>query len=337
MVNELKMKRIVTFGEIMMRLTVPGFGKFAQANSYQTVFGGSEANVSASLAQFGFSTAHITAFPDNDLGKAANNHMISLGVDMRYTKFRAGRLGLYFMENGAMFRSPKIIYDRFHSAFSQLKPGDFNWDEIMQGTDWFHWTGITPAISHSAAEACLQAIKAAKKAGAMVSGDINYRRNLWQYGKSALEVMPELIANCDLIVAGTEDVKNCLGIDEQDLQKCFSKVQNKYPTIKTIATTHRETLSANHNTLQGVICSADEMHLSPKHDLNQIVDRVGTGDAFMAGLVYAKLQGKDDQHIIDFATAAGAYKHAIEGDVNIATVEDIAQLLNGENLGKLLR
>lgn len=331
------MKRVVTFGEVMMRLTVPDHGRFAQAGAFKAVFGGSESNVSASLSRFGVNAAHVTAFPDNDLGRRAAQSLMALGVDMRHTRFSEGRLGLYFMENGSMFRSPQIIYDRADSSFARLCPDDFDWSTIMERVDWFHWTGITPAISQNTAEACLSAIKAARKAGAVVSGDINYRRNLWQYGKDAREVMPSLIAHCDLIVAGTTDIFNCLDIAESDFDKACEKVVNLYPSIKTITTTIRETYSADHNSLQGVVWSKEGKNESRVFDLPRIVDRVGTGDAYMAGLIYALMHQKDKKSAVEFATASAAYKHSIEGDVNMATVQDIEQLLKGENLGKLLR
>lgn len=331
------MKKVITFGEVMMRLSTPDFQRFQQAKQFNVVFGGSEANVTASLAQFDIPSGHVTVFPDNDLGKSAANSLHFYGVDISHIQYKDGRLGTYYLENGAMFRSPRIIYDRFHSAFSTIQAQDINWDLVMKDAGWFHWTGITPAISQGAADACLEAIKAAKRVGATISGDINYRRNLWQYGKTALEIMPELISHCDIIVGGTTDFHNCLGIDEEDYLKACNKVALAYPSVKKIAKTIRETFSASHNSLQGVIWTEGKLVESKILELTHMVDRVGAGDAFMAGLIYGWITDRDNQYTVDYATAASAFKHTVEGDVNQATVAEIEQIMKGENLGKLLR
>ncbi len=321
----------------MMRLTAPGFERFAQADSFQCVYGGAEANVAVSLSQMGQSSTHITVFPEHALGKAASAYLQRTGVDTQYIQFGEGRLGLYFLENGAMQRSSKIIYDRFDSAFSKMMPGSFDWDAIMKTAAWFHWTGITPAISANAAKVCLEALQAAKKQGVMVSGDINYRRNLWQYGKSAQDVMPELIAHSHIVVGGEVDFENCLGIIGDNFKDTCDKVARQYNQIEKITTTERESLSASHNKLSGVLWSNEQVIRSATYDMASIVDRIGGGDAFMAGLVYGLLNLNSDEEALNYAVAASVLKHSIPGDANLASAAEILQLMNGENVGKLLR
>jgi 2-dehydro-3-deoxygluconokinase len=330
-------KRVVTFGEVMMRLSPEGQARFRQATNFNVVYAGSEANVAASLSFLGVPAAHVTCFPDNDLGKAAAHQLQSYGVDMQFTRYRDGRIGVYFIEHGASVRSPKIIYDRFDSAFAHLDPREFDWDKILANARWFHWTGITPAISQAAADACLEAIKTARKIGIRISGDINYRRNLWQYGKHARDIMPALIEMTDTIIAGVTDFDNCLGIAEDTFDKTCRKVMQSYPSIKVVASSTRETISASHNKLGAILFNGKELITSAPYDILPIVDRVGAGDAFMAGLIYGFIQGKTEQQTLDFALAACALKHTVEGDVNVVDAAEIESLVRGENVGKLLR
>src|SRR6478609_4855631 len=246
------MKSIVTFGEIMMRLSTPGFARLVQTDQFNALYAGSEANVAASLSCFGFNTAHVTRFPDNDLGKAATQSLKRYGVNTSHILFGEERIGIYFLENGAMQRASKIVYDRFDSAFAHIKPGMVDWDKVMKDVSWFHWTGITPAISQGAADVCMEAIVAARKQGATISGDINYRRNLWQYGKSARDIMPGLIELTDKIVGGVTDFENCLGITGDTYELACAKVMKSVPNIKAIASTHRESISSSHNTISGM-------------------------------------------------------------------------------------
>ncbi|WP_298541859.1 sugar kinase [uncultured Aquimarina sp.] len=329
-------KRVVTLGEVLMRLTTASNERFEQSDSYAVHFGGAEANVAISLAQWNISAAHITSFPYNPIGKAAFNYLKKNGVDTKYTKFDDGRMGLYFLENGVMQRSSKIIYDRYDSSFSKLDPTLFNWDNILKNADWFHWTGITPAISESAAQICLEALTVAQKLGITVSGDINYRRNLWQYGKSPLEIMPNLINKSNVIVGGLTDFENCLGISANNFEEGCKKVQQRYPTVHTISNTHREIISATYNKLSGVLWTNEELKVSKVYDMENIVDRIGGGDAFMAGLIYGLLH-KNDQDVIEFAVASSVLKHSILGDANLVSLEEVAQLLQGDNIGRLLR
>lgn len=329
-------KRIITLGEVMMRLSTTSHERFIQANDYHVVFGGAEANVAVALANWGFSAAHVSAFPDHDIGKAALKYLRSTGIDTSYIYFSEGRMGLYFLEKGAMQRSSKIIYDRFNSAFSLFDSSMVDWEKIFQDADWFHWTGITPAISASAALLCLDAVEAARKQGVKISGDINYRRNLWQYGKSPLDIMPELINHTDVIIAGLSDFENCMDIHEEDFMEACLRAQEKFPSIEKISTTQRGSISSTHNTLEGVLWNGEDLLPSKKYDMADIVDRVGGGDAFMAGLIYGLLNF-EDQEALEFAVASSVLKHSIPGDENYVSVEEVQHVMKGENVGKLLR
>ena len=329
-------KRIITLGEIMMRFSTQSHERFIQAQDYQLVFGGAEANVAASLAHWDFSAAHVTAFPDHDLGQAALRYLRASGIDTSYVYLAEGRMGLYFLEKGAMQRSSKVIYDRLYSAFSLFDSSLVDWDEVFDGADWFHWTGITPAISASAALLCLDAVEAARKHGVQISGDINYRRNLWQYGKSPLDIMPELIKNTDVIIAGLTDFENSMGIKEEDYISACKKAQEMFPAIRKISTTHRDSVSSSHNALEAVLWNGEKLLQSRRYDMHDIIDRVGGGDAFMAGLIYGLLNG-EDQEALEFAVAASVLKHSIPGDKNFVTVDEVNHLVKGENIGKLLR
>ncbi|AWW32924.1 sugar kinase [Echinicola strongylocentroti] len=329
-------KRVITLGEIMMRLSTPGHERFVSSNNYNVVFGGAEANVAISLANWGVSTAHVTAFPNHDIGKAATQYLRFAGLDTQYVFFEEGRMGLYFVENGAMQRSSKIIYDRFDSVFANFDGKAIDWKEVFDGADWFHWTGITPAISASAAKICEDAVNAAHEMGIKISGDINYRRNLWQYGKQPLDIMPGLIAKTDLIIAGLTDFENCMDIHEKEYIAACKKAQEISPSIKYISTTHRDNISASHNKLSGVLWNGKELLNSKSYDMTHIVDRVGGGDAYMGGLIYGLLKG-GDQDALEFAVAASVLKHSIPGDANFVSADEVAQLVKGENVGKLLR
>jgi 2-dehydro-3-deoxygluconokinase len=331
------MKRVITFGEIMMRLSTPGYSRFTQAESFNVLYAGSEANVASSLSNFGMSSAHVTRFPNNDLGDAATQTLKRYGVDTQYIVYGDERIGIYFLENGAMQRASRIVYDRFNSAFAHIKKGMIDWEMVFKDATWFHWTGITPAISQGAADVCYEAIQLARKNDITISGDINYRRNLWQYGKTAREIMPALIESTDVIVAGITDMENCVGITGDTFEGACRAFKKAYPNVKKIFTTERISISSSHNKLTGVVWNGKELKKSREYDLTHIVDRVGAGDAFMAGLIYGMSHEKNDQSTIEFATAAGAFKHSVEGDVNMATAEEIEALVKGENIGKLLR
>lgn len=329
-------KKVLTIGDVMMRLSTPGNERFLQANSYNVVFGGAEANVAVSLAQWDIDAYHMTVFPEHDLGMAAMRYLRQVGVKTDHIFFGPGRLGLYFLENGAMQRPSKIIYDRFDSAFANFEGKGLDWNTILEGVDCFHWTGITPALSQNAADMLLEALKAAKNLGVLVSGDINYRRNLWQYGKGPLDIMPKLIRYTDLIVAGLTDFENCMDITEPDYEDACRQAMKDFPQLKYITTTDRNNISASHNQLQGWLWNGKEILKSKNYDMTHIVDRIGGGDAYMAGLIYGLLHFPD-QTALEFATAASVLKHSIVGDANLVTKEEVLDLMKGENVGRLLR
>ena len=330
-------KKVVTFGEVMLRLSTHGFARFTQASGFDATYAGAEANVAASLVHFGVPAAHVTRFPNNDLGAAAAQALRKLGVDTSYIIYGDERMGVYFLENGAIIRASRIIYDRFESAFSQIRKGAIDWDVVLKDTGWFHYTGITPAISQGAADVCLEALKVANKKGITVSGDINYRRNLWRYGKSARDIMPALISLTDILVAGANDMENSMGIKADSFEDACRDSFRKFPNLKKIAKTNRDSISSSHNKITAKLFNGKKILKSKTYDLTHIVDRVGAGDAFMAALISGWLSEKSDQDTLEFATAACAWKHTVEGDVNLASREEIESVVKGENVGKLLR
>ncbi|WP_220463975.1 sugar kinase [Adhaeribacter radiodurans] len=336
------MQHVVTFGEIMMRLSTPGFARFSQATNLNITYGGGEANVAISLAYFNIPAAHVTRFPANDLGQAATALLRQHQVTTDHIIYGGDRLGLYFLETGAAARPSRVIYDRADSAFAELEPGMLNWEEILQNARWFHWTGITPAISEGAAQSCLEAVQVANKLGITVSADINYRKNLWQYGKKAYEVMPELVAGCDLIVSSIGDAADILQIKPaaeaaDPFVSVGQQIMQQYPRIKKIVNTNRGSISASHNTLAGMMWNGQQLLQTPTHDMVPIVDRIGGGDAFMAGLIYGLLTYQNDQQALDFAVAASALKHTIEGDANLVTVAEVEPVMQGDSSGRLKR
>ncbi len=270
----------------MMRLSTPGNARFTQAAHLNILYAGSEANVAASLSLFGLKTAHVTRFPDNDFGTAATQSLKKLGVDTSHILYGPQRMGLYFLENGSMQRSSRIVYDRFDSAFAHITPGTVDWNEVFKDASWFHWTGITPAISQGAADVCLEALQVAKKKGLTVSGDINYRRNLWQYGKTALDVMPALIEHTHIVVAGVADMENCANISGDSFEDTCKKFMKRFSNVKKMTTTLRNPISSSHNKLSALLWNGKELLHAKEYDLTHIVDRVGSGDAYMAGLIY---------------------------------------------------
>lgn len=321
----------------MMRLTAPGQQRFAQATSLGITYGGGEANVAAALAQMGVPAAHATVFPDNDLGRAAAAFFQKSGIDTSHIYYGPGRLGLYFMETGAGIRPSRIVYDRYDSAFARLNPDGFDWENILEGASWFHWSGITPAVSETARQACADAIGTARRLGITVSADVNYRRVLWQYGKTAQEVMPALVEGCDVAVCTEGDAGDIFGIQSADFRDMALQMKTRFPNLKKIIATRRDTLSASHNRLTGLCFDENGYYESPTFDLNPIVDRIGGGDAFMAGFIYGLLRYDNPADTLAFATAASALKHTVEGDFNLVTAAEVEQLMRGDVSGKLLR
>lgn len=336
------MKKIITLGEVMLRLVPPHNARFTQAQSFNATYGGGEANVAASLAQFGLTTAHVTVFPTNELGDAAVNFFRQMNVDTTFMVRRGKRIGTYFVEVGSAMRPTKIIYDRENSAIALAQPEWFDWDKIFADADWFHWTGITPALSENCRLITEQALQKANERGITVSADVNYRSNLWQYGKTAQEVMPDLVNHCDVITCSERDASEIFGIEvNEDAENTFISSSNlmmqAFPKLKKILTTRRVSHSASHNELQGILFDGNTYTESQKIDIEPMVDRIGGGDAFIAGFIYGDLMLKTTQDALNFAVAASALKHTIHGDVNLVTVDEVNEIVAGNTSGRIIR
>lgn len=345
------MPRVITFGEIMLRLSTPGYLRFSQARQLDATFGGGEANVAVSLANFGIDAEFVTRVPDNDIARSCLRDLRSYGVGTSHCITGGERLGIYFLETGAVARPSKVVYDRAHSSISTIQPGMIDWHEVLKGADWFHWTGITPAISESAAQVCLEAVKAANSMGVFVSCDLNYRKNLWKWGKTAAEVMPALVEGCDLILGNEEDAEKEFGIkpegfdaehsdgsiDQTRFESVCRQLMERFPRCRKVAITLRGSINANHNTWGGVIFDGETLRESRRYDITHIVDRVGGGDSFMGGLIFGLLTWSDDQKAIDFAAAASCLKHTIFGDYNQVSVKEVESLMSGNASGRVAR
>ena len=344
------MKKVVTFGEIMLRLSTEGYERFVQSNKLVVNYGGGEANVAASVANYGIPVEFISRLPKNDIGEACKKSLLKHEIGTSYIQWGGDRLGIYFLETGSVSRSSKVVYDRANSSFSQIEPGMFEWEKIFQDTQWFHWSGITPAISQSAADACLEAIKVANKLGITVSCDLNYRKKLWKYGKAAMEVMPELVACCDVILGNEEDAEMSLGIkpdgvdvtsghvDATAYKSVSQKIMQEYPRCKKVVTTLRGSISANHNSWSGVLWNGKTLFEAPTYQITHIVDRVGGGDSFMGGLIYGLISWpEDEQRALNYAVATSCLKHTIPGDFNLVSVEEVTKLMEGDASGRVSR
>ena len=345
------MKKVVTFGEIMLRLATPDNLRFAQSNSLTATYGGGEANVAVSLANYGVETEFVTRLPENDIAAACVSELRKWGVGTSKIVYGGERLGIYFLETGAIARPSKVVYDRAHSSISTIEVGMIDWESVFEGADWFHFTGITPAISPSAAEVCLEACKVANRMGITVSCDINYRKNLWKYGKTAAEVMPALVECCDVVLGNEEDAEKVFGIKPEgfDAAKTAGEVEQgafesvcrqimaRFPRAKKVSITLRGSINANHNTWGGVLFNGEKLYSSPRYDLTHIVDRVGGGDSFMGGLIYGLREYKDDERALHFAVAASALKHTIYGDFNLVSVAEVENLMRGDGSGRVAR
>ncbi len=340
--------RIVTFGEIMLRLAPPGLERFLQTPQFVATFGGGEANVAVALAHLGLSASYVTAMPTNPIADAAVAELRRFGVDTSFIVRGKGRLGIYYLEGGANQRPSKVVYDRAGSAIALAKPGDIGWDAVFDGARWFHVTGITPAISESAAALALEAAEAAQKKGVTVSCDLNYRKNLWKWGKPAAEVMRELVKFVDIAIANEEDVQMALGIqadvdvhsgelDSSQYEKLTAKVLNEFPNLKAIAITLRESKSASHNGWSACLNDRTEFLLSRHYDITHIVDRVGGGDSFAAGLIYGYLTLPSHREALEFAVAASCLKHSVPGDFNRVSADEVKSLLKGGGSGRVQR
>ena len=342
------MARIVTFGEIMLRLKPPGAERFFQSPVLEATFGGGEANVATALARFGCDSVYVSVIPAGAIGDACVAELRRQGVDTSLVVRRGGRLGIYFLEAGAAQRPSVVIYDRAGSAISEAKPGDVDWDRCFAGGSWFHITGITPAISAGAAQLSLEAVRAAKAKGLTVSCDLNYRKNLWKYGKSAPEVMGELVRHVDVAIANEEDCQKSLGVsvpvdvesgslDASQYRALAEKVLAAYPNLTHVAITLRESRSADENGWSGVLATRDEFLVSRRYDIRDIVDRVGSGDTFAAGLIYGLTALGSPREALEFAVAASCLKHSIPGDLPLLSVAEVKALAAGSGSGRVQR
>ncbi|NJB87116.1 2-dehydro-3-deoxygluconokinase [Lewinella marina] len=333
--------RVVTFGEIMLRLSTPRHQRFRQASTMEIEYGGGESNVAVSLANYGQDVSFVSRLPDNDLGECALRSLRAAGIDTTHIVRGGKRLGLYFLETGAVQRPSKVLYDREDSSMATVSPGDIDWDRAFEGASWFHWSGITPAVSASAAEVCREACRAAAERGITISVDLNHRSKLWQYGKSPAEVMPELVDYCDVIVGGSFEAAHYFGVrveDDSDFLSLAKALGQRFPKATRIVTTLRDSISASHNTYSALLWDGTELHSSPTYQLTHIVDRVGGGDSFMGGLIHGLLSWPGDlTYALRFAVAAAALKHTIPGDVNLVTAEEVISLMQGDGSGRVRR
>ncbi|NLO70876.1 MAG: sugar kinase [Porphyromonadaceae bacterium] len=345
-------KKIVTFGEVMLRLATPGYQRFIQSTNLTATFGGGEANVAVSLANYGLNAEYVTRLPKNDVAEWCISELRKYNVGTKNIIRGGERVGIYFLETGAVARPSKVVYDRANSSIADIQPGMINWKEVLKDADWFHWTGITPALSQGAADACLEAIKVANEMGVTVSTDLNYRKNLWKYGKKASEVMPALVEGCDVILGNEEDAEKVFGIkpegfdvtatkghvDAAEFESVCTQMMKKFPRAKKVIITLRGSINANHNTWGGVLYADGKLYQSKRYDITHIVDRVGGGDSFMGGLIYGLLTyGEDNQKALDFAVAASCLKHTVYGDFNLVTVPEVEALMGGDGSGRVVR
>jgi len=347
----LKMReKVVSFGEIMLRLSPRGFLRFVQAGSFDATYGGAEANVAVALANFGVPVDYVTRLPENDLGDACLNYLRQFGVGTDKIVRGGDRLGIYFLETGAIQRGSKVIYDRANSAIANVHPGMINWENVLSDALWFHLTGITPAISEGAATVCLEAVKKAKEMGLTVSCDLNYRSKLWKWGKTPEEVMSEIVKYADIAVGNEEDADKVFGIKAKGVDAMAGKVEaeryrfvaeklmERFSNLQRVAITLRGSISASHNSWSGVLYDGKTLYKAPIYQVTHIVDRVGGGDAFAAGLIYGLLNFGDNlQRVLDFAVAASCLKHTIMGDSNLVTVAEVEKLAGGVISGRVVR
>ena len=340
--------KVVTFGEVMLRLKAPGHERFFQSPALEATFGGGEANVAVSLANYGMPADFVTVLPKNDIAESCLRELRYFGVGTSKIVRGDGRLGIYYLESGANQLPSKVVYDRAYSALSLAKPGDIDWDKVYEGVDWFHISGITPAISESAMALSIESVQEAQKHGVTVSCDLNYRKNLWKYGKKASEVMREIVKYVDVAIANEEDVQKSLEItvdvnvesgelDRERYKALGNKVLAAYPNLKMIAITLRESHSADWNGWAACLNDGKEFYVSKKYEIHDIIDRVGGGDSFVGGLIYGLNTYENKQQAIEFAAAASCLKHSIIGDFNRVSVSDVEKLMGGDGTGRVQR
>ncbi|HEX5167979.1 MAG TPA: sugar kinase [Cyclobacteriaceae bacterium] len=344
------MTKVVTFGEIMLRLATPEFLRFSQASEFEATFGGGEANVAVSLANYGMDAYFASSLPKNDIGDSAIASLRKHNVKTDFIHRGGDRVGIYFLESGAVSRASKVIYDRANSSFAKIKKGSIDWGKALDGASWFHWTGITPSVSEGAAEVCMEACEAAAKMGITISTDLNYRAKLWKWGKTAGEVMEDLVQHCDVILGNEEDADMVFGIKPEGVDVTSGHVEGaafesvgkqlmkRFPKAKKVIITLRGSISASHNTWSGVLWNGKKLFEAPTYQITHIVDRVGGGDSFMGGLIYGLITyPQDDQKALNFAVAASCLKHTIKGDFNLVTVEEVEKLMKGDASGRVSR
>lgn len=342
-------RKVVTFGEVMMRLTPPDFLRFTQARSFDVIYAGAEVNVAIALANLGVPVEFVTCLPENDLGDACLNYIRQFGVGTNHIIRRGDRLGTYFVETGAVQRGNKVIYDRADSAFANIQPTMIDWDTVFSDAQWFHWSGITPAVSKGAKDTCLEAVKIAKKRGLTVSADLNYRSKLWKWGKTPEEIMSALMGYTDIVIGNEEDMEKVFGIkapgvnvnrgqvDAKKYQVVTKKMMQRFPHLTLVAITLRQSLSASHNKWTGVLYDGKTFYTSVNYDISHIVDRVGAGDAFSAGLISQLLNKTNHQHALDFAVALSCLKHTISGDSSVIRFDEVQKLMKGVGSGRIAR
>ena len=342
------MAKVVTFGEIMLRLKSPDLERFFQSPSLEATFGGGEANVAVSLANYGMDASFVTVLPDNDITNACLYQLRGFGVDVSNVVKADGRVGIYYLETGSNQRPSKVIYDRAYSSIALADENSVDFKKAFEGATWFHITGISPAISESASRLSLKAVKVAKEMGLTVSCDLNYRKNLWKYGVEAKEVMRELVKYVDVVIANEEDCQKSLGIengaavesgklDTDKYKELAAEVMRQFPNVSKIAITLRESKSANHNDWSACIYDGKEFYLSKKYEIKNIVDRVGGGDSFGGGLIYGLNNYATNGEALEFAVAASCLKHSIPGDFNRVSVKEVTALMGGDGSGRVQR
>jgi 2-dehydro-3-deoxygluconokinase len=340
------MNKVVTFGEIMLRLSTERHLRFEQAKAFTASYGGGEFNVAVSLANYGVNAEFVTRIPENEIGACALKEMRKMNVESKNIIFGGDRLGIYYLETGAGTRGSNVVYDRAHSSMATIEKGAVDWEKVLEGATWFHWSGITPAISQSAAEACLEAVKVAHKLGLTISCDLNYRSKLWQYGKTPSEVMPEILHYSNVILGDIDTAYFMLGIpkvnpnyqDTKSLPALYNKLFELCPNLKIAATTLRYSVSASHQRIGGILFDGKSIYDAAVKEVTPVVDRVGSGDAFMGGLIYGLLEFQNNnQRALDFAVAACCLKHTIAGDYNLVTLKEVENMLDGDGTGLVSR
>ncbi|GEQ86992.1 2-dehydro-3-deoxygluconokinase [Patiriisocius marinistellae] len=340
------MNKVVTFGEIMLRLSTERHLRFSQAKTFAATYGGGEFNVAVSLANYGIPVEFITRLPENEIAACALKEMRKFNIVSKNIVYGGDRLGIYFLETGAGTRGSKVVYDRTNSSMATIEKGSIDWESVLKDVSWFHWSGITPAISESAAEECLEAIKVAHNLGVTISSDLNYRSKLWQYGKEPHQVMPELLKYSNIILGDIDTALFMLGKDKVDpnyhnetsLPVLYDQIFKLCPNLQTVATTLRYSVSASHQRIGGILYDGKTIYNADIKEVTPVVDRVGSGDAFMGGLIYGLLKDTNDkQRALNIAVAACCLKHTVSGDYNLITLEEIENLLSGNTFGEVSR